>query len=69
MHLLCNEETLRKYAQYMSLLSVTRFTSVSLVLSSLFVDKVVEEKVLVQPKFIPTGPIKDPIARGKPQWN
>ena len=53
----------------MSLLSLTRFTSISLVLSSLFVDKVLEEKVLVQPKFIPTGPIKDPIARGKPQWN
>jgi len=32
-------------------------------------DKVVEEKVLVQPKFIPTGPIKNPIARGKPQWD
>lgn len=32
-------------------------------------DKAAEEKVLVQPKFIPTGPIKNPIARGKPQWD
>jgi hypothetical protein len=25
------------------------------------------EATLVQPKFIPTGPIKNPVARGKPQ--
>ncbi|XP_048575751.1 echinoderm microtubule-associated protein-like 6 [Nematostella vectensis] len=29
---------------------------------------VVEDKVFVQPKFMPTGPIKDPIAKGKPQF-
>ncbi|XP_068675093.1 echinoderm microtubule-associated protein-like 6 [Montipora foliosa] len=32
-------------------------------------DKVLEQKVLIQPKFIPTGPIRDPVARGKPQWD
>jgi len=32
-------------------------------------EKAVEDKVLVQPKFIPTGPIKNPIAKGKPQWD
>ena len=38
-------------------------------MSSFLTDKVVEEKVLVQPKFIPTGPIKTPLAKGKPQWD
>ena len=23
----------------------------------------------VQPKFMPTGPIKNPIAKGKPMWD
>ncbi|XP_068760512.1 echinoderm microtubule-associated protein-like 6 [Montipora capricornis] len=32
-------------------------------------DKLLEQKVLIQPKFIPTGPIRDPVARGKPQWD
>lgn len=32
-------------------------------------DKALEQKVLIQPKFIPTGPIRDPVARGKPQWD
>ncbi|KAL9957503.1 hypothetical protein ACROYT_G039141 [Oculina patagonica] len=32
-------------------------------------DKATEDKVLVQPKFIPTGPLKNPIAKGKPQWD
>lgn len=32
-------------------------------------DKTPEQKVFIQPKFIPPGPIKNPLARGKPQWD
>ncbi|KAK3717333.1 hypothetical protein QZH41_011562 [Actinostola sp. cb2023] len=30
--------------------------------------EIAEDRVFVQPKFLPTGPIKDPIAKGKPQF-
>ena len=52
--------------------SIPGCVSSRIVLMGLYVLFVSEEDIaaeatLVQPKFIPTGPIKNPVARGKPQ--